>query len=242
MFAALALDAVSTAAAESNHVDTALIFVVDCSGSMDAKEVRFVRDAHREAILSPDVMQAVRETSTGQVAMAYVEFAAGMAWTAADWSLVRDQGSAEAFLGSAYRTGACGKDRVSGANTPIVQGFRQALLLANQIPYGYDRLVVDVIGDGKDNSGAYVDDSREYDPAEELGNARSALLTKGAVINGLPMILGTTEEDLVEWYCGDGAKGLEPHVRGGMGSFCRTLDHIEDLPLELRHKIVEELY
>lgn len=216
------------------RVDTAIVFVVDCSNSMDYQERALVREAHIAAITSPDVQQAIRELPSHAVAMAYVEFSAGRAETRIGWTLVTGLISAEAFVAPLRAADDCSIVR---GNTPIDVALGQALTLLGTLPYTADRLVVDVVGDGQDNNGLENDD----DVSADLPIMRAALLAIGATINGLPMVLSTTEaETLVPWYCGTATQA--PNVRGGYGSFCRTLNDIADLPIELRQKIVQELY
>jgi hypothetical protein len=64
-------------------VDTALVFVVDISASMDQRQLRIAREGHAEAIMSQDVLNAIQSGYFQQSAFAFVEFSSRAATTSA---------------------------------------------------------------------------------------------------------------------------------------------------------------
>jgi hypothetical protein len=60
------------------------------------------------------------------------------------------------------------------------------------------------------------------------------LLARGAVINGMPLMLDPSEAGLDAYY--------ETAVIGGPGAFSMPLTRIGQMPAALRQKIVAELF
>ena len=138
-------------------VDTAIVFAADISWSMDARELRVVREGHAEAITAPEVLDAISRGAIGRVAVTYIEFA-GAARQMVDWMVIDGRPSAERFA-AAIRA-------IEGATEPytdISAAFYLADNLFAAMPYRATNKVVDVVGDG---------DQWPDDVAE--GNARGA--------------------------------------------------------------------
>lgn len=198
------------------EVDVAVVFVVDTSYSMDSIELEIARGSHVAAFLSPEVLQAIAAGGLGRISVAYVEFG-GFAETLVEWTVVSDPASAEAF--------AARLEAVAITNIPqtsIGAGLQEAARLIDMMPYRATRIVVDVVGDGMNSSGP------------EVGAARNALLDRGVVINGMPLMLAPSDVGLDRYY--------ETTIIGGPGAFSMPLTAIGQMPAALRQKIIQELY
>ena len=103
------------------------------------------------------------------------------------------------------------------SRTSISGAIYFAMPLFDEDPYHGLRRVIDISGDGPNNNGAPVT------------GARDEALSKGIVINGLPIMVkepsySTTDIDNLDWY-------YEDSVIGGPGSFV--------IPIKDREKFKE---
>lgn len=215
---ALLLPAPGDAQPHAETIDTAVVFVVDTSASMSRVERRIARDSHASAIASPEVVDIVMAGQHGSSAFAYVEFAR-MATVRIGWTLIFDAASAERF---AREIDDLDRGRSPAGSTAIGAGLIAARHLFESLPWPAERLVVDVVGDGVENSGFTMDE------------ARRRLLDMEVVINGMPMMIDPSEPELDAYYAS--------RVIGGPGSFSVPLVDIHEMPTLLRQKIVMELF
>jgi Mg-chelatase subunit ChlD len=201
-------------------VDVAVVFVVDTSYSMSAGELALARAAHVAAFRSPEVQAAIAGEAV-RVAVAYVEFGS-FAETVVDWTVVDDPATAEAF---AARLAAA--PVLSRPGTGIAEGLTEAGRLIDRTPYRATRTVVDIIGDGINS----VPSPFHRTP---VADARNALIDRGAIVNGMPLLIDPSEAGLDAYY--------EETVIGGAGAFSMPLNDIGQMPAALRHKIIAELF
>lgn len=200
------------------EVDVAIVFVVDVSGSMQPEEVATARQAHAKAMQSPDVLNAIHDGPTGRVAVAYVEFG-DRAKVGVDWMIIDGTDSAGVFAASIGSLPGGGY--LGGGLTAVGAGLLAADELMGRAPAA-PRLVVDIAGDGT-NTGS---------PRPDVG--REALLSRGVIINAMPILMDAPDFNLVPWYT---AK-----VAGGPGHFVMPIAGLDKMPMALRSKIVQELY
>jgi hypothetical protein len=181
-------------------VDLELVLAVDISRSVDDVEAKLQRDGYIAAFTDRRVIEAIQGGALGAIAVSYVEWAgADYQHTAIDWFLVNDGESAGEFASK-----IAALPRVSMGWTSISGAIDHAVL---QFGRGYDgtRRVIDVSGDGINNSGRSV------------WLARDDAVSAGIVINGLPILNDRPNfgrpamPDLDKYY--------EAYVIGGPGSF-----------------------
>lgn len=197
-------------------VDVAIVFVADTSNSISTSERYLERRSHADALASEPVQSAIADTATGAIATAYVEFGS-QAWVRVGWTRIDGIEPAKAFGAAVLKA-----DFTMNGETAVGAGLEVADGLIASLPYKAQRVVVDVIGNGDSNFG---------DP---VGPARAALLARGAIINGMPMIRDAADADLVPYYAAQ--------ITGGPGHFNMPLTVIGDMPEALRRKILLELY
>lgn len=153
-------------------VDAAIVLAADVSRSIDDDEFQLQRRGYATAVTSPQFVQAIQAGSHGAVALCFVEWAGpDQQAVVAKWMVIRDgEGAAEfaKILQDAPRSFA--------GRTAIGDGidFAVAQLAAGGITA--TRRVIDVSGDGNNNSGRPVTD------------ARDEAVAKGITINGLAII------------------------------------------------------
>ncbi len=220
--AALLLASAPAASAQSDlEVDVELVIAVDVSRSMTPRELEIQRRGYAEALVSDQVVSAIERGMLGRVALAYMEWASDQR-VLVDWTLVRDRAGAEAFAAqlTAEFDSAFRRTSISGA-----LDFAATLFDGN----GFTglRRVIDISGDGPNNQGRRVD------------AARDDTLSRGIVINGLPLM---TREGLgMQWHLEDLDEYYRHCVIGGPGAFVIPVLEWRHFPTAVRRKLVLEL-
>jgi hypothetical protein len=155
--------------------------------------------------------------------VAYIDFAtAGANKIIAAWHVVHDKATADGFadiLEAAPRT--------LGVNTSISSGIELAEHLLDTVGYTASKRMIDVSGDGPNNEGHLIERAREH------------ALSKGIVINGLPIMTPADQFDI--YYLPDLDKYYAGCVIGGPGSFIQIAHGFEDLARALRRKLIQEI-
>jgi Mg-chelatase subunit ChlD len=213
----VALAALPSAAAQVGRVDAAVVLLVDASGSMTEAELAMARGSHASALTSREVLSAITGGEHGRIAIAYVEFA-DRPQTRIGWTVIDSVASASAFA----EVIAQGDAPIPGSMTGLGVALAAADALFDALPYRSSRLVVDVVGDGRNNLA----------PHTIVG--RRSLLSRGAVINALPLMLSPDDDRIDVYFAGE--------VAGGPGHFIVPITAIDAMPTALRSKIVLELY
>jgi hypothetical protein len=210
-------------AAQSVEVDVELFLAVDVSRSMSEEERDIQRRGYAEALLSRDVMEAVRNGLLGRIALTYVEWAGENAQrVVVPWQLLETAQDAEAIAARILRHDDTGLRRtsISGALLYAAGDFDGN---------GYDglRRVIDVSGDGPNNHGGPVE------------AARDEVISAGFIINGLPLL---TQDLLSEmWGIPDLDIYYENCVIGGPGAFVLPVLSWDQFAEAVKRKLVLEI-
>jgi Protein of unknown function (DUF1194) len=193
-----------------------LVLAVDVSGSVSQDRFELQRAGYAAAFRNAGVLQAIRSTSTGSIAVAMFQ------WTgptlhvvAVDWSLIDDAASAERFAAAVQ---AAPRVLFSGG-TSISGAIDHAVGMLARAPFQGQRQVIDVSGDGANNRGR---------PAAE---ARDEAVDAGVTINGLPIL--TLEPDLADYY--------RQSVIGGPTAFVIAVNRYEEFAAAVRTKLITEI-
>jgi len=218
-------------------VDAELVLAVDISGSIDAYEFELQRKGYANAFRDPRVLDAIRANKLQRLAVTMVE------WSAEDlqtqlfpFMLVKDAASAEA-LAQAILAPPRGRFR----RTSISGGIDYSVKLFGSSNYVGERRIIDVSGDGINNSGR---------PAAA---ARDDAVKLGIIINGLAIM-----NDRGNPFGGGGGGGfgggggqLESNlpldeyfaekVIGGPGSFLIVTNDFEAFERAVVSKLVREI-
>lgn len=208
---------------QTTTVDVELVLAVDISFSMDPEELALQREGYVKALTSAEFLGALRQGIHGKVAVTYFEWAgAGEQRIIVPWRVVEGPESADSvaneILAAPIRRAA--RTSISGA---LLFG---AALFETSSHRGIRR-VIDVSGDGANNSGALVT------------AARDEVLTKGITINGLPVMLrrpsyATMDIELLDEY-------YEDCVIGGPASFVVPVKDRDKFVEAIRTKLVLEI-
>jgi Protein of unknown function (DUF1194) len=223
LLAALSIFALPTSGRSAElEVDLALVLAVDVSRSMDDDEQRLQRDGFVAAFRSDVVHDAIRKGVLGRIAVTYMEWSGPSEQTVVvPWTVLDGPARAAEFADSLARTpiGRFMSTSISGA-------IDHAVALFDQSGVEPLRRVIDVSGDGPNNTGRLVT------------LARNDAVGKGITINGLPFMLkrptGFGDIENLDWYYQD-------CVIGGQGAFIvpvREKHHFADA---IRTKLVREI-
>lgn len=211
------------AAANQIEVDVELVLAVDVSRSMSPRELEIQRRGYAEALVSDDVVKAITRGLIGRVALRYIEWAGdGSQRVIANWSLIAGRQDAEQFAAKlvAQFDPTLRRTSISSALDYSRRSF-------DRNGFTSIRRVIDISGDGPNNSGG---------PVLE---ARKRALDAGIVINGLPLM---TRDGI---YSRFDLKDLDEYYRqcviGGPASFVIPVIRWDQFPAAVRQKLIQEL-
>jgi hypothetical protein len=204
-------------------VDVELVLAVDVSYSMDPEEQALQREGYIAGITSREFMQALRSGMNGKVAVTYFEWAGPFDQKiVVPWRQIDGPESAGGFVNEIARAPyrRASRTSISGAlnfGKPLFDGSG----------YRGVRRVIDVSGDGANNSGPLVTLTRDD------------VLAAGITINGLPIMLKrpnsfTMDIDNLDVY-------YEDCVIGGPGAFVIPIREREQFKEATRTKLVLEI-
>ncbi|MEJ1158414.1 DUF1194 domain-containing protein [Prosthecomicrobium sp. N25] len=220
LVAAVACGAV--AAEGGKEVDLALVLAVDVSRSMDPDEQQLQREGYVEALRSPAVHAAIRKGAIGRIAVAYVEWS-GVAEqkVVMPWTVIEGAASANAF---ADQLAEAPIGRVYSTSISAAIDFSVRLL--EQSGFDAERRVIDISGDGPNNTGRAVNRARDEAVAADI------------IINGLPFMLKRPNgfgdmENLDRYY--------EDCVIGGVGAFVVPIRSRTEIIEATRTKLIREI-
>ena len=214
--AALICAAVPRVARAAPPVDLMLVLAVDASGSVSQQRFELQKQGYAAAFRDSRVLNAIRSGATQSIAVTMFQ------WTGSrlhievvPWMLIKDEASANAVAAAIEAA----PRQLFGGGTSISGAIDYARLLLAQAPYEPARRVIDVSGDGSNNSGRPVT------------LARDEAVRAGIGINGLPIL--TVEPDLDRYY--------RDFVIGGPGAFMVPATSYETFAEAIIKKLINEI-
>ena len=204
-------------------VDVLLVLAVDVSRSVDEDEARLQREGYRNAVSDPLVVEAIRGGMIGAIGIAYVEWAGAeyqrlvLPWT-------RIGTPADAFSWASRLDEA---PRASLSWTSISGALDYSHRVLADAPFEGTRRVIDVSGDGVNNSGGPVE------------AARDKLSAEGVTINGLPIMndrptFGRLPPVPLDEY-------FRESVVGGPGAFVIPAEDFQAFGQAVKRKLIREI-
>jgi hypothetical protein len=204
------------APAPKHDVALALVLAVDTSGSVSAGRFELQKQGYAAAFRSRQVLNAIREVETQAIAVTMVQ------WTGprlhvvvVDWTVVKDEASAEAFATAIEAA----PRQLFGGGTSISGAIDFSRLLLADCRCTPIRRVIDVSGDGSNNSGRSVTVARDEAVRDGIG------------INGLPIL--SIEPFLDRYY--------DDNVIGGSGAFMIPAQNYDTFADAVRKKLITEI-
>ena len=197
-------------------VSIALVLAVDCSFSVSNDRFQLQKQGYAAAFRNPRVLNAIRSLGTQSIAVTMFQWTGPLLHVVvADWTLIRDRESADAFADAV----AGAPRRLFRGGTSISGAIDYARMLFAQSPYRGARRIIDVSGDGSNNSGRPVT------------MARDEAVADGISINGLPIL--TVEPGLDHYY--------HDNVIGGPGAFMIPAANYDNFADAILKKLISEI-
>jgi hypothetical protein len=211
-----AILAATAGARAETPVDLALVLAVDASGSVDQHRFELQKQGYAAAFRNPRVLNAIRSGAAQSITVTMFQ------WTGprlqvqvVPWTLVKDEASANAFAAAI----AAAPRQLFGGGTSISGAIDYGRLLLLQSRFASTRRVIDVSGDGSNNSGRPVTFARD-DAARD-----------GVGVNGLPIL--SIEPGLDRYYY--------EYVIGGPGAFMVPADSYDTFADAILKKLITEI-
>ena len=213
--------------ARAQNTDLLLVLAADVSRSIDEGEFELQRKGYAAALADPRVLAAIRGGTNSTIAVCFVEWSgAGEQMVVADWTVLHDDedaGGLAAAILAAPRS-FVGRTSISGAIDFAMARFVAATQHSN-------RRVIDISGDGTNNSGRPVTEARDQ------------ALAEGVTINGLAIVNDKPNPGyafhtqppggLPEWY--------RQNVIGGPGAFLHIVEDFRSFADAMTNKLVSEI-
>ncbi len=197
-------------------VDLALVLAVDGSASVTYEEFGLIAGGMAAALREPPIIAAlIGGPARASVCSLLLWSGAGAQEVIADWTLITSEAGAHAFADQVDNT----PRSVPAGETAIGEALLASLTLLSHIPDTPARQVVNVIGDGRSNSGIAP------------GPVRDRMAAAGITINGLCIL--HEEPDLLASYTQE--------VIGGPGAFAVTCQDYPAFAAAMRQKLAREL-
>ncbi len=216
-----------SARADEGQVDLLLVLAADVSRSVDEKEFKLRREGFAAAMVDPRVLRAMTGGPTGRIAVIFVEWGSEFEQrVVVDWALISGERDAQDV---AQRV--LGAPRSFWGRTSISAAIEFSMAALARSPFQSDRHVIDVSGDGTNNSGI------------DVVAARDAAIAKGVTINGLVIL---SEEPLPTNPSHTHPPGgltayFENNVIGGPGAFVIEAEGFETFRQSIISKLIKEI-
>ena len=193
-----------------------LVLALDCSASVDVREFELQNEGIARAFRDPDVLQAVDNLRPFGAAIAVVQWGGpGETQVVMPFTHVENARDAKAF---GFRVSLI-RRWMRASSTSIATGIDDSVALINTNEFEGQRKVIDVSGDGPNNSGV------------DLEAARLAARVSGITINGLS--IEAEDRDLQDYYL--------KNVIIGADSFVEPADGFKDFARAMKEKLLREL-
>ena len=212
--------ALSSSVLAGEKVDLALVLAVDCSGSVDGRELRLQLDGIASALRDPEIIAAATSGPYRRIAVNL------MLWADPDeqrrttgWIVIDSSQASQNFSDTVK-----GFNYLIGGGTGLGAAVAYGISLIRNSNFEASREVVDVSGDGRESW-----ELRE--PRFLLADARALRGTTKVVVNGLAITQDVP--DLADYY--------SQNVVGGPGSFVITANTYESFAEAMRIKLLREI-
>lgn len=207
--------AATPATSQAVPVGLELALLVDISGSVNNTEFILQRDGYVNAFNSAAVQNAIAQIPGG-IAVTYIYWSgASQQQQMVGWTHITN-----ATQASAFATAIANAPRPFSGLTAPGSAINFTVPLFSNNGFEGERLVIDVSGDGRENSGANTAAARD-----------AALLAGITTINGLPIL--TDDPNLDQWYMNN--------IQGGVGSFVLAANGFQDFQAAIEEKLRREI-
>ena len=216
-----------TSSRAAERVDLLLVLAADISRSVDEVKFQLQRSGYAVAFSDARVIEAIRSGLNGRIAVAFVEWSGSSSQRIViDWMVISDDKTARLFGDHLVEA-----PRAFADSTSISAGIDFAMAQLDQAPYEARRRVIDVSGDGDNNSG------------RDVTAARGEAIAKGVTINGLVILTETP----TRWNSthtnppGGLANYYRNNVIGGPGAFVMVAENSNSFGDIIVKKLIAEI-
>jgi hypothetical protein len=197
-------------------VAVALVLAVDTSGSVSMGRFELQKQGYAAAFRNPQVLNAIRSLATQSIAVTMMQWTGPFLHVVVvDWAPIKDEASANAFAAAIEAA----PRRLFGGGTSISGAIDFSRTLLARSPFRAIRQIIDVSGDGSNNSGRDVTEARDEAVRDGIG------------INGLPIL--TVEPGLDRYY--------RDYVIGGPGAFMIPVKDYDNFADAVLKKLINEI-
>jgi len=212
----------------AERVDLLLVLAADVSGSMDKSKFELQRSGYAAAFSNSRVIEALRGGPRGRIAAAFIEWSGVLQQKVViDWTAISNDETARQFGNRIMEA-----PRAFARNsTSISAGIDFGVTQLDQAPYKAHRRVIDVSGDGDNNSGRA--------PAA----ARDVAIAKGITINGLVILTEPSSHSYSSHTNPPGglANYYRNNVIGGAGAFVAVAEKFNSFGNAITKKLIAEI-
>jgi hypothetical protein len=221
----LSIFVMTTPVSAKEYADLELVLAVDVSRSMDQDEQRLQRDGYVSAFRDVQVHKAIQGGPNGRIAVTYVEWAGhAIQSVVVPWRIVGSKESALAFADELKS-----KPITRQRRTSISAALLKSAELFEGSPVWGLRRVIDVSGDGANNSGSPV------------ATIRDQVVASGIVINGLAIVMARGVGAYSYFDLPDLDRYFKDCVVGGPGSFVLSINNKTEFATAIRQKLLLEI-
>src|SRR5262249_54590890 len=161
-----------SALGDDESADLLLVLAADVSRSVDDRKFRLQREGYATAIVDPRVVRAMTAGPAGRIALCFLEWASdGEQIIIIDWTAVGSEADAQALSKQKSEP-----PRPFLGRTSTSAAIDYSMTRLAHSPFAGPRRIIDVSGDGTNNSGRPVT------------AARDAAIAEGVTINGLVIL------------------------------------------------------
>ncbi len=208
-------------------VDLLLVLAADVSRSVTEPKFKLQREGAAAAITHPEVVKAITSGPNRRIAICFLEWAtAGQQNVVIDWTVIDDGEAARSFGDKLVEL-----PRSFAGSTSISNAIDFSVTQLERAPFRTERRVIDISGDGNNNSGRSVTD------------ARDDALAKSITINALVILTPLSESFRPEHTNPPGGleKYFQDNVIGGFGAFTVVAETHEAFGRALTKKLIAEI-
>ena len=214
-------------AARAADVDLLLVLAADVSRSIDAAKFQLQRDGYAAAVANSRVLDTIRAGRNGRIGLTFIEWSGiGAQRVVIDWMAVGDAASAKDFGDRLLESPRSFADRTS-----ISGAIEFAMAALTRAPFHAPRQIIDISGDGTNNSGRDVTELRDQ------------AIAKGITINGLAILSENPSPWNPEHTNPPG--GLDQYYRdnviGGPGAFVMVAKNFDSFGEAIISKMIAEV-
>lgn len=212
------------ALADGLATDANIVTCIDISDSMNAEEIRLELEGVARAVQSPDVLAAIRRGPRRRIGFAVFAWH-HFRYAIVGWTLIASERDALAVADTLahqvpinVEPGRQEPVPERGRFTDISRAIDHAWDMVGHSPFTSERLIINIIGNGKDNMG------------EDAMFARNRVVERGATVNGVVIGDAPTVRD---YY--------RRNVIGGPGSFVISTSQATGIIDAMMRKFLQEI-